>query len=158
DLSADAKVHGMVHFLFACYGGGCPENDTFRRMQNRSTPIAPKPLMARLPQALLSHPQGGALGVLAHVDRAWAYSFRIGQTGQTQGFRDVIGRMMKGERLGQATDPFNFRWSVLSADLTEILNKMRGRMERDPSWRLSPVDAKKLANQWVARDDARNYV
>src|SRR6185369_3560701 len=78
DLPANAKVHGMVHFLFACYGGGCPQLDSFNRLSDSPKTIASKPMMARLPQALLAHPQGGALAVLAHVDRAWAYSFRAG--------------------------------------------------------------------------------
>ena len=28
DLPADTSVHGMIHFLFACYGGGCPRPGT----------------------------------------------------------------------------------------------------------------------------------
>jgi Peptidase family C25 len=148
DLPANAKVHGMVHFLFACYGGGCPQFDNFNRLQEGAPKmIAPNPMMARLPQALLAHPEGGALAVLAHIDRAWAHSFRAGNQGQIQGFRDVIGRIMRGDRLGQATDQFNIRWAALSTELSDVLD--RG---------LKKVDPKQLANQWVARDDARNYV
>jgi Peptidase family C25 len=149
DVPANAKVHGIVHFLFACYGGGCPQFDNFNRLQGSPKTIAPQPMMARLPQALLAHPEGGALAVLAHVDRAWAYSFRTGDKGQTQGFRDVVGRMMRGERMGQATDQFNIRWAALSADLSDVLDKIRLGLNVDP---------KRLANQWIARDDARNYV
>src|SRR5205823_5185221 len=144
------KVHGMVHFPFACYGGGCPEFDNFNRVaEGEPKRIASKPMMGRLPQALLAHPDGGALAVLAHIDRAWAYSFRTGSQGQTQGFRDVLGRIMRGDRLGDATDQFNFRWAALSTDLSDLLEQNRkGKV----------VDPKQLANQWVARDDARNYV
>jgi hypothetical protein len=149
DVPANAKVHGMVHFLFACYGGGWPQLDDFNRLQGSAKRIAPRPMMARLPQALLAHPEGGALAVLAHVDRAWAYSFHSGDKGQTQGFRDVVGRMMRGERIGQATDQFNMRWAALSADLSDVLDKIRLGLDIDP---------KRLANQWIARDDARNYV
>ena len=87
--------------------------------------------------------------MLAHVDRAWAYSFRTGKNAQTQGFRDVIGRMMRGDRLGQATDQFNIRWAALSTELSDNLDRARKGMVLDP---------RVLANQWVARDDARNYV
>jgi hypothetical protein len=149
DVPPNAKVHGMVHFLFACYGGGCPQLDNFNRLRDSPKPIAPQPMMARLPQALLAHPEGGALAVLAHVDRAWAYSFRTGDKAQTQGFRDVVGRMMRGERMGQATDQFNIRWAALSADLSDVLDQIRLGFDVDP---------KRLANQWIARDDARNYV
>ena len=149
DLPSNAKVHGMVHFLFACYGGGWPEFDNFNRLDSKPKQLSAKPMIGRLPQALLSHRDGGALAVLAHIDRAWAHSFRQGSTAQTQGFRDVIGRIMRGDRLGQATDQFNVRWAGLSIELSEELNRMREQL---------PVDPKKLANQWVARDDARNYV
>jgi hypothetical protein len=97
----------------------------------------------------MAHPQGGALAVLAHVDRAWSYSFGSGKTPQTQGFRDVLGRIMHGDRLGQATDQFNIRWAALSTELSEMLNQMQLGLQ---------VDARSLATQWVARDDARNYV
>lgn len=149
DVPANAKVHGMAHFMFACYSGGCPQLDNFNRVQGSPKTIALAPMMARLPQALLAHPEGGALAVLAHVDRAWAYSFRTGDKAQTQGFRDVVGRMMRGERMGQATDQFNIRWAALSADLSDVLDKIQLGLDVDP---------KRLANQWVARDDARNYV
>jgi hypothetical protein len=149
ELPAHAKVHGIVHFLFACYGGGCPQHDNFNRLDGAPRQIANRPMLARLPQALLAHPEGGALAVVAHVDRAWSYSFRSGKMSQTQGFRDVIGRMMRGERLGQATDQFNIRWAALSTELSEMLDQMRLGLQVDP---------KRLASQWVARDDARNYV
>ena len=150
DVPANAKLHGMVHFLFACYGGGCPRVDNFKRVGTGPPKvIADKPMMGRLPQALLAHPNGGALAVLAHIDRAWACSFRLGNQGQTQGFRDVIGRFMRGDRLGQATDEFNRRWAVLSTELANVLEQIRKRKQVDP---------KQLASQWIARDDARNYV
>ena len=149
DLSPNARVHGLVHFLFACYGGGCPRLDNFNRQDAVPKQIASRPLLARLPQALMAHPQGGALAVLAHVDRAWSYSFRSGKTPQTQGFRDVLGRIMHGDRLGQATDQFNIRWAALSTELSEMLNQMQLGLQVDP---------RSLATQWVARDDARNYV
>jgi len=148
DLGANAHVHGLVHFLFACYGGGWPETDTFCRDGGTPKTIAPKQAIAKLPQALLAHPNGGALAVLAHIDRAWAYSFKTGRNPQIQGFRDVIGRMLNGDRMGQATDQFNMRWAALSTDLATMLDQSRG-LKCDP---------RVLANQWVARDDARNYI
>jgi hypothetical protein len=106
-------------------------------------------MLARLPQKLLSHPEGGALAVLAHVDRAWGCSVREGNNPQTQGFSDVIAKIMWGDRLGQATDQFNVRWASLSTKLAETLDKARSGLTVDPT---------ALGNQWVARDDARNYI
>jgi len=53
ELGASAKVHGLVHFMFACFGGGWPEFDDYSREAKRRTRIAPHQMLARLPQALL---------------------------------------------------------------------------------------------------------
>jgi hypothetical protein len=152
DLPAKAKVHGLVHFLFACYGAGCPQFDNFSRQAGSPRQIAPKPMLGRLPQSLLAHPDGGALAVLGHVERAWAYSFQSERGGpQTQGFRDVITRVLLGQRLGQATDQFNTRWAALSTELAELLDRIADTELTEPAQR-------KLARAWVARDDARNYI
>ena len=112
--------------------------------------IAPQTMLSRLPQAMLAQKNGGALATLAHVDRAWAYSFVSDRGGaQLQGFRDVIGRMLRGDRVGQATDQFNVRWAALSTELSDSLqDRQLGR----------PVSDAELASRWVARDDARNYI
>jgi hypothetical protein len=150
DVRDDARVHGLVHFLFACYGAGTPRFDNFDRLGNAPRPVAPKPILSRLPQRLLAHPNGGALAVLGHVERAWAYSFQSPRGGpQIQGFRDVLGRLLRGQRIGSATDNFNLRWAGLSAELAEVMVDARQGL---------PVDMDKLALAWVARDDARNYI
>jgi len=150
DLGPDAKVHGMIHVLFACYGAGCPQFDNFNRASNKPKQVAPKPMLSRLPQDLLSHPNGGALAVLGHVERAWAYSFQSSRGGaQIQGFRDVVGRMLRGDCMGQATDQFNVRWAALSTELSEVLADIQFGQTVPPQ---------ELANRWVARDDARNYI
>ena len=150
DVPADAKVHGMMHIFFACYGGGTPDVDNFDRMNNQPRKIALKAFFSALPSKLLSHPSGGALAVLAHIERAWAYSFQGDKGGsQTQGFRDVIGRLLRGERIGQATDVFNTRWAALSAQLAEThLDLKHG----------ADIPLKTLGRMWVARDDARNFM
>jgi hypothetical protein len=93
----------------------------------------------------------GALAVLGHIDRAWSYSFRSGRSvPQVQEFRDVMVRILNGERIGQATDQFNLRWAVLSAELADA-QRLRSLDPRQVSEAI-------LANRWVARNDARNYV
>ncbi|HKD09184.1 MAG TPA: hypothetical protein VKB79_24995 [Bryobacteraceae bacterium] len=150
---SNCNVAGMIHFFFACYGGGWPANDTYLRRNGVPEPISQLPKLARLPQALLAH---GALAVLAHIDRAFAYSFRTGREGQIQGFEDVIGGIMNGYRLGRATDQFNARWSILSKDLLE----KRAAQDELRASGLEPTEKalKAFANRWVARNDARNYV
>jgi hypothetical protein len=150
DVPDDARVHGLIHFLFACYGAGTPQFDNFDRLGNAPRPVAPKPILSYLPQRLLAHRNGGALAVLGHVERAWAFSFQSPRGGpQVQGFRDVLGRLLRGQRIGAATDNFNLRWAGLSADLAEIMVDARQGL---------PVDMDALALAWVARDDARNYI
>ena len=150
DLGAGNSFHGLIHFFFACYGGGCPKFDTFQRLNNQPKQIAPSTMLARLPQAMLTHKSAGALATIAHVDRAWGYSLVSDRGGaQTQGFRDVLGSILRGDRVGQAMDRFNVRWAGLSSELLESLNdKQRGKAVSDAE----------LASRWVARDDARNYI
>lgn len=146
DLNQSAKLDGSIHLLFACYGGGCPEFDNFRSGTPRR--ITHQAFVARLPQQELLR---GALAVIAHIDRAWSYSFLVGRSApQRQEFRDVMIRIMRGERVGQATDMFNLRWAILSAELADD--------ERNRALSPNQVSEIVLANRWVARNDARNYI
>ena len=75
---ATPAVHGLLVFLFACFSGGCPTNDSYVfNTDGSKKALTPEPLIAQLPQALLTR---GALAVVAHVDRAFSY-----------GFADVLG-------------------------------------------------------------------
>ena len=76
--------------------------------------------------------------MLAHVELAWAYSFQ-----------GVIGRLLTGQRIGQATDMFNLRWAAISVEVSEIQSDLQHGVD---------VPLKKLGNLWVARDDARNFM
>ncbi len=157
DLPAAAKIHGLVHFFFACYGAGWPHFDNFSREKKEPVTIAPKPMLARLPQALLAHPNGGALAVIGHVDRAWAYSFQSSDNvAQIDSFRDATARILRGERLGNAMDQFNIRWATLSEKLAELQYEWSLRDATDSDFETQK--AKQISTQWVARDDARNYI
>ena len=70
---------------------------------------------------------------------------------QVQDFRSVMELLLAGNRIGQATDDFNRRWSVLSAELSMLVE------EQEASGTTQDTAAK-LGNRWVARDDARNYL
>lgn len=148
DIPADAKLHGMIHFLFACFGGGCPVTDTYRAKPDGSPiELADEPIMARLPQRMLSR---GALAVMAHVDRAWSWSFQTGSgLPQNQVMKSTIDAVLQGLRVGQALDFFNLQWSTLAARL--------GMLQGQRAAGVAPSPAS-LANVFIARDDARNYV
>ena len=72
DVAADAHVHGLIAFHFACYGAGTPSHDRFMHKRGQPpTEIATQPFLAALPTALLAHPNGSALACIGHVERAW---------------------------------------------------------------------------------------
>jgi hypothetical protein len=155
DLPADARVHGMVSFFFACYGAGTPERDEFCHEPGLQKPgqppptIADAPFVARLPQRLLAHPQGGALAVIGHVERAWGYSI-LGASGepQLQPFQNALGAILSGWPVGHAMKDFRQRYAVLSTRISEML-------ERASYGAALPEE--ELAVTWAERNDARNY-
>lgn len=150
DALAQANVSGMIAFLFACYSAGCPDRDEFLFDEQRQRPvIAPFPLVAQLPQRMLVR---GALAVIGHVERAWSYSFTGSEhntKAQTQAFQDLLGRLLQGKRVGDATDPFNTVQGAHAVRLAEELEDVKfGKI-------VNPVD---LATLWTVRNDARNYM
>lgn len=149
DVADDAQVGGMVAFLFACYGVGTPKHDDFTR-QAIGAPLemAPHAFVGRLPQRLLGHPNGGALAVVGHVERAWGYSFTWpGVTDLSDSFSDSVCRLLNRTPVGAAVEPFNERYATLSTAL-----------ESEKEHAASGVaDAGRLSMFWTARNDARNY-
>jgi hypothetical protein len=151
DVDDDAWVSGMVAFHFACYGAGTPALDPFLTDRGQGpVAVAEQPFLAALPQRLLSHPRGGALAVLGHVERAWGYSIQPPGVGpQLVPFRNLIGRILGGEPLGHATKDFSEKYASLSAELLDKLDETR------PGPRPSDEE---LAWTWIERNDAQNYV
>jgi hypothetical protein len=150
DVPTDAQVHGLVACLFACYGAGTPHTDPFRHTPGEAPPIvAEEPFVAALPRRLLAHPQGGALAVIGHIERAWGYSFVSGGQGQLLPFQNAIGRILSGQPVGHAMKDFNEKYAALSANISVILEQNGfGR----------PIPDTRLARLWTERNDAQNYV
>ena len=149
DVAASAKVHGMMAFIFSCFGGGCPATDSYAFKDDGSKiPLTPEPLIAALPKALL---RAGALAVIAHIDRAFTYGFEdVMGTPQVQLFRTPLELLMKGKPAGLAADALNLQWSSLAAILGMALG---GNLPGNPQ----PSNAT-IANLFIARDDAKNYI
>jgi Peptidase family C25 len=153
DIPAAAKLQGTMAVLFACYSGGCPaDNNYYFNPDGSKIPIAPAPLIAALPQALLSR---GALAVIAHIDMAFPYAFQdVTGTPQLQALRDPLTYLMLGRRAGYAADSLSDRWSRLCSQLIESQARTAST---DPNAAppLSPAARTALT---IARDDARNYI
>ncbi len=165
DVPAEAKVQGCIAFLFACFGGGCPaENSYYYNADGTKKPVANQPMVAALPQALLSH---GMLAVIAHVDLAFQWAFEdVNGTPQVQAIRNPLELLMQGKRVGLAADSLSLMWSTLSAQLGMdfggfALSAAAAALSAsgaEPAAQLNTKDATKLANRTIARDDARNYI
>jgi hypothetical protein len=74
DVSDEARPLGLVAFHFACYSAGTPQLDNFMQQAlHERVSIAPHAFIAALPKRLLSHPNGGALAVVGHVEKSWVF-------------------------------------------------------------------------------------
>jgi hypothetical protein len=151
DLSANARVHGMISFHFACYGAGTPAFDRF--VHAAGTPpeqIAPGPFIAALPKALLAHPAGGALACIGHVERAWGCSIVTAKAGaQLLPFENAIGRILTREPVGLAMKDFYERYASLSVSLSSMLEEISFG---------ATVSDSDLTGTWIARNDAEGYL
>jgi hypothetical protein len=152
DLQNDADLLGRITFHFACYGAGTPLLDPFARQAFKERlPQAPHPFISTLPSRLLSHPRGGALAVIGHIDRTWGYSFLWpGACAQTEVFESALQRLLQGSPVGHAMDFFDSRY----AELSTVLNEEREDIEQTGR----PYDARELSGIWTANNDARGYV
>ena len=149
EIPSNARLQGAMHFFFACYSAGCPQFDTYVYDPNRQpVQIAPRTLVSRLPQRMLL---SGAQAVIGHIDQAFAFSFQnMGGAGMAQNFRQPLVRLLQGRRVGDAMDEFDHRWGSLSA----VLAQSQLKRLASPAGSIDML----VANRWVARDDARNYV
>lgn len=151
DLGDAARLAGLIAFHFACYGGGTPKYDAFfHRTGGAAKPIAPRSFVAALPQRMLSHPRGGALAAVAHVERAWGCSFYSSRVGHNIAvFESFLKRLLEGHPIGSALDYFGSRYGELSSDLAILLEEIQ--------YNNQSIVPSEVANMWTANNDARNY-
>jgi hypothetical protein len=151
DVSSDARLLGSMAFFFACYGAGTPHWDEFAQQASKQrAEIAPRAFLAQLPRRLLSHPKGGMLAVVGHVERAWGYSFMWDRAGeQLTTFESALLSLLADKPIGHALEYFNDRYAEISSDLTVMIEDLNFG---------GKVDEVALAGMWTANNDARAYV
>jgi hypothetical protein len=149
EVEADARLQGLVAFVFACYGAGTPRYDPFLKDPSGGpVEVAEAPFVSALAQRLLA---GGALAVIGHVERAWGYSIQPRDVGpQLQPFRNLVWRVLAGEPVGHSTMDFSQRYATYSTELPSQLDPSLPEARR-------PTDGE-LAWAWVERNDAQNYL
>lgn len=157
DIQASARPHGLIMFNFACYGAGTPKYNDYgqRSGAKEREQIADSPFLAALPQRLLSHPSGGALATIGHVERAWGTSFawrgsgkKSGSTAQLAVFESAMRELLSGAPVGAALEVFNERYAELASDLSVELEEISFNRA---------YNALELTDMWTANNDARGY-
>lgn len=157
DIADDAAPAGRISMHVGCFTAGMPEWRSFQAAQG-GEPMrwTDKPFVAALMRRLLSHPGGGLLAAVGHVDFAWAYSF-VEQAGsgplrQIQCFRSTMEELLAGRRLGHAMEHMNQRHAELSVALA-------GMLEDERAGKVLDEEAKvELCVTWTTNNDARNYL
>ncbi len=158
DVPAEGNLLGSIIFFFGDFIAGTPLENNFPFSGKSNAQLAERAFLASLPQKLLSHPQGGALAVVAHVDRAWMHSFmdieRANPQGQRTGdidpYRKLLARLMQGSTAGMAMEDLNRRYSYFS---TALADELVGINFYD-----RPRDENKLLQMMTQTIDARNYI
>lgn len=155
----ERSLHGLMAFLFCCYGAGTPELDGFPQHQGRKIVaelppeprrLAQQPFLAAMPQEMLRR---GALAVVGHVDRGWTLSFAWTlahrYTDAVRSLEDSLKQLLRGHRIGHAMRSVHRRYLALAAHLAEPLDRLR---------RGGTADFRQLGLQWTAHHDARNFI
>ena len=157
DIPQMADLRGMIAFIFTDFGAGTPSTgdfDFFTRFgQRKPESQAPQSFVARLPQKLLSHPRGGALAAIGHVDRAWTSSF-AGELGELEVIATFLRQLMAGYPVGIAAEGFTKRYAALTSEL--VSEMLPALLSGEAS--LGRGSQNEFLSKMVAAYDARNWV
>jgi hypothetical protein len=149
DVPAEARLLGSVAFLLNDFSVGCPKLEDFPRGVGERRTLAARPFISRLPQRLLTHPNGGLLAVIGKVERAWTMTFYTPAGGREPSVLvNTCLRLLSGAPVGTALEFLNDRYAEQAALLAaEIEDRPRGLSE-DSS----------LQKRLIELKDTRNFV
>jgi hypothetical protein len=155
DVGDDARLLGLIAFLFVPYGAGVSDSSDFAFLDDSGpgvlVPPADRPFLTRLARRLLGHPRGGALAVIGHVDMTWGFSF-LNLKGEPDSgdFEGTLKRLLEGCTVGTASRFLVMRHGRFESELAKEL--------RAVTYYDKPKDDRALSNLLTATLDARNYV
>jgi hypothetical protein len=144
-----ARLHGLITFHFACFGGGTPARRSYVFERNQ----APPPI-ARGRSSRLAAPR---------CSRIWRRS-RVSDTSSAHGAPPSLAscqarrfasssvpslQVLAGKPVGIAVQEFN----DLSATLSDVLSGLLGK-----AFLGIPIDDVALASTWMQRNDAGGFV
>jgi hypothetical protein len=150
DITPNLDFTGTIAFFFACFSGATPSVDRFFRKKGVPCRIANTSFFSALPRRLLSKPNGAAIAVLGHIDRAWGFSFISERSDELLNpFENAIRRSLKGRPIGQALKDFYDKYAACSIELTDLIDTREVGGDVDP---------KELVLAWARRNDAGGYI
>lgn len=145
----NARLLGLIAMLASGYSAGAPLKSDFAFLKESTQPVR-QDTLARLPQALLGHPRGGALAVIAHVDKIFTSSF-FDENNRTDihFYLELVKRLMSGSTIGAAMEQLNQRYTLASAVLQETLLAQAKGEDIQPA---------QVRARMIRAMDARNYI
>lgn len=174
DVANGSFLSGGLWLCIACFGAGTPAESSFKPWLElllhsaRYKTFAESALLqlrtqsedrlSPLPLAALANPQG-PVGILAHLDLAWTYSY----TDPGDGFRsswasrfmDVIEQWVRGRRAGVGMSALHTHYCKAADNLLRLEELKAWAARRQKSAR---IDEENRAHLWMLRNDLRGYL
>jgi hypothetical protein len=177
-VAQKAFLPGGLWLYFACFGAGTPSRSVYfpwldqlkslgaiRMPAERVLSTLPRagepPFVAALPQRALAHPEG-PLGVIGHVDLAWAWGFLDGiagapgqaPRGRHERFQGLLRSLVEGHRFGVAHNELAGFFNEVTRSLSGMYgqNAARGIVDEDKARKAAQAEL------WMQHHDLAAYV
>lgn len=145
DLKDDALLSGLIAVVPFDFSAGTTATSSFtEESRAKPTHVAPAPFVSKLAQRLLSHPRGGALGLVGVIDSVTAKSLSKPLHGV---FSNFSKRLLDGYPLGHAMEYFSFRHAEMAVLYSQLM--------QDPE-PLMPIDEHQFYRTYRASTATRD--
>ena len=158
--SAGAFLEGAAVFQFACFGYGTPAQSDFHHWQGDPRANSTEDFVASLPKRLLAHPRGPIV-YIGHVDTAWLHGFADPGapdiidpwSPRIAPFVQAVDNLLRVNPAAEGMAFMNKRFDLGNAQLATTWDRIqRGSLELTPAYR------RRLADAFILRSDAQNYM